>query len=383
MNQSMVLLPEKPMMARLNDDRVGFFGVQQTDYGLPVQRSEVRRYIARRRLEPGDPAAFARGELVDPVKPIVYYIDPATPTQWRSCIKQGVDDWQKAFEAAGFQERDLRAGRADTRAGSGILLEDARYSVVRYFASPIQNAYGPHVADPRSGEILESHIGWYHNDEPAAQLASDPDRGHQPRAWKTRFDDALMCQLIRFVSSHEVGHTLGLPHNMKASSSYLVDSPPLGQLYQENEHVALDHGLRPLQLRGPAGRYRRDIDARYRSLRYLRHQVGIPADSGRHHTRRGKADPRPVDPGARDRPDVPIRRPEWRGSKRTDGGPGRRRGQGQQLRDGQPEADHAPASHLDRRAGRRLQPVARAVRPGDRPVRPLCGTCDHDRWRCE
>ena len=153
MNQSMVLLPEKPMMARLNDDRVGFFGVQQTDYGLPVQRSEVRRYIARWRLEPGDPAAFARGELVDPVKPIVYYIDPATPTQWRSCIKQGVDDWQKAFEAAGFQERDLRAGRADTRAGSGILLEDARYSVVRYFASPIQNAYGPHVADPRSARF--------------------------------------------------------------------------------------------------------------------------------------------------------------------------------------------------------------------------------------
>ncbi len=225
MNQSMLMLPERPMMARLNDDRVGYFGVQQTDYGRPVQKSEVRRYISRWRLEPKDPAAFARGELVDPVKPIVYYIDPATPVQWRSCIKQGIDDWQVAFEAAGFRKAIIGKDPPTPQEDPEFSLEDARYSVVRYFASPIQNAYGPHVSDPRTGEILESHIGWYHN---VMSLLRNwfliQTAAVNPAARRSQFEDALMCQLIRFVSSHEVGHTLGLPHNMKASSSYPVDS---------------------------------------------------------------------------------------------------------------------------------------------------------------
>ena len=225
MNQSMVLLPERPMMPRLMDNRVGYFGVQQTDYGLPAQRSEVRRYISRWRLEPKDPAAFARGELVDPVKPIVYYIDPATPVQWRSCLKDGVNDWQKAFEAAGFRNAIFGRDAPTPAQDPEFSLDDARYSVIRYFASPIQNAYGPHVADPRSGEILESHIGWYHN---VMSLLRNwhliQTAAINPGARRTKFDEALMCQLIRFVSSHEVGHTLGLPHNMKASSSYPVDS---------------------------------------------------------------------------------------------------------------------------------------------------------------
>jgi hypothetical protein len=225
MNQSMVLLPERPMMPRLMDNRVGYFGVQQTDYGLPAQRSEVRRYISRWRLEPKDPAAFARGELVDPVKPIVYYIDPATPVQWRSCLKDGVNDWQKAFEAAGFRNAIVGRDAPTPAQDPEFSLDDARYSVIRYFASPIQNAYGPHVADPRSGEILESHIGWYHN---VMSLLRNwhliQTAAINPGARRTKFDEALMCQLIRFVSSHEVGHTLGLPHNMKASSSYPVDS---------------------------------------------------------------------------------------------------------------------------------------------------------------
>jgi hypothetical protein len=225
MNQSMVLLPERPMMPRLMDNRVGFFGVQQTDYGLPVQRSEVRRFISRWRLEPKDPAAFARGELVDPVKPIVYYIDPATPVQWRSCLKDGVNDWQKAFEAAGFRNAIFGRDAPTREQDPEFSLDDARYSVIRYFASPIQNAYGPHVSDPRSGEILESHIGWYHN---VMSLLRNwhlvQTAAINPGAQKIKFDDALMCRLIRFVSSHEVGHTLGLPHNMKASNSYPVDS---------------------------------------------------------------------------------------------------------------------------------------------------------------
>jgi len=225
MNQSMVLLPERQMMPRLMDNRVGYFGVQQTDYGLPVQRSEVRRFISRWRLEPKDPAAFARGELVDPVKPIVYYIDPATPVQWRTCLKDGVNDWQKAFEAAGFRNAIFGRDAPTREQDPEFSLDDARYSVIRYFASPIQNAYGPHVSDPRSGEILESHIGWYHN---VMSLLRNwhlvQTAAINPGAQKMKFDDALMCQLIRFVSSHEVGHTLGLPHNMKASSAYPVDS---------------------------------------------------------------------------------------------------------------------------------------------------------------
>ncbi len=225
MNQSMLLLPEKPMMARLYDGRVGYFGVQHTDYGRPVQRSEVRRLISRWRLEPKDPAAFARGELVDPVKPIVYYIDPATPVQWRACLKDGVNDWQKAFDAAGFRNAIFGRDAPTPQQDPEFSLDDARYSVIRYFASPIQNAYGPHVSDPRSGEILESHIGWYHN---VMSLLRNwhlvQTAAINPAAQRPRFEDAVMCQLIRFVSSHEVGHTLGLPHNMKSSSSYPVDS---------------------------------------------------------------------------------------------------------------------------------------------------------------
>lgn len=238
MNQSMVMLPERPMLARLNDARVGYFGVQQTDYGLPVQKSEVRRYISRWRLEPKDPAAFARGELVDPVKQIVYYIDPATPMQWRSCIKQGIDDWQAAFQAAGFRRAIVGKDAPTPQEDPEFSLEDARYSVVRYFASPIQNAYGPHVSDPRTGEILESHIGWYHN---VMSLLRNwfliQTAAVNPAARRPQFEEALMCQLIRFVSSHEVGHTLGLPHNMKASSSYPVDSLRAGD-FTKRMHTA-------------------------------------------------------------------------------------------------------------------------------------------------
>jgi hypothetical protein len=238
MNQSMVVLPERPMMARLNDDRVGYFGVQQTDYGRPAQKSEIRRYISRWRLEPKDPAAFARGELVDPVKQVVYYVDPATPVQWRSCIKQGIDDWQGAFEAAGFRRAIVGKDPPTAAEDPEFSLEDARYSVVRYFASPIQNAYGPHVSDPRTGEILESHIGWYHN---VMSLLRNwfliQTAAVNPAARRPQFEDALMCQLIRFVSSHEVGHTLGLPHNMKASSSYPVDSLRVGD-FTKRMHTA-------------------------------------------------------------------------------------------------------------------------------------------------
>ncbi len=225
MNHSMILLPEEPMQPRLFDQRVGFFAVSQTDYGTDAQEAENRTYVTRWRLEPSDPEAYARGEVVDPVEPIVYYIDPATPERWISYLKQGVEDWQPAFEAAGFSNAIIARDAPTPEEDPEFSPEDIRYSVIRYFASPIQNASGPHVNDPRSGEILESDINWYHNIMNLLRnwyfiqtAAANPD------ARGVEFDEHVMGELIRFVSAHEVGHTIGLRHNFYSSSSVPVDS---------------------------------------------------------------------------------------------------------------------------------------------------------------
>ncbi|MBK0380202.1 zinc-dependent metalloprotease [Mucilaginibacter sp. SD-g] len=225
LNTSMLLLPKTPMEPRLSDDRVGFFGQRQTDYGTDAQKAEVTSYIHRWRLEPKDVAAYERGELVEPKKQIVYYIDPATPKKWVPYLIAGINDWNKAFEAAGFKNAIVGKVAPTPEQDPEFSTEDARYSVLRYFASDVQNAYGPHISDPRSGEILESHVGWYHN---VMSLLRNwffiQTAAVNPSIRMAKFTDEQMGELIRFVSSHEIGHTLGLPHNFGSSYAYPVDS---------------------------------------------------------------------------------------------------------------------------------------------------------------
>lgn len=223
-NNSFVLLPAKPMRQRLFDSRIGYYSRSYTDYDLNPQRVESNNMTIRWRMEPKeeDMAKYMAGELVEPQKPIVFYIDPATPKKWVPFLMQGVNDWKVAFEKAGFKNA-IMAKEAPTD-DSTWSLEDARFSAIVYKPSPIENAYGPSVTDPRSGEIIESHIGWFHN---VTKLLRNwyfiQTAAVDPRARKMKFDDELMGQLIRFVSSHEVGHTLGLAHNFGSSSSVPVE----------------------------------------------------------------------------------------------------------------------------------------------------------------
>ena len=224
LNTSIVLLPEKPMEQRWFDPRVGYFAGGYSEFSDDQQGVESIRFIARYRLEarPEDVERQKRGELVEPVKPIVYYIDPATPKQWRKYLIEGVNDWNVAFEQAGW--KNAIHAEEWPEDDPTMSLEDARFSVIRYLASPIANAYGPNIHDPRSGEIIESHVGWYHNVMTLVHDWYQVQAGAvDPRARKIKFDEELMGDLIRFVSSHEVGHTLGLRHNMGSSSQTPVE----------------------------------------------------------------------------------------------------------------------------------------------------------------
>jgi hypothetical protein len=225
MFQSMVLLPLDPMMPRLADRRVGYFTVERVNFGLDEQGAMSERFIRRWRLEPSDPEAYARGELVEPVKPIVYYIDPATPERWRPAVRQGVLNWQSVFEKAGFRNAILAMDPPSPEEDPDWSPEDVRYSVVRWAASMTRNAQGPSTSDPRTGEIIESDIVWYHNHMRSYRNwlmvqtgAANPDARALPIA------EGLMSKAMEQVITHEVGHALGLPHNMIASSAFPTDS---------------------------------------------------------------------------------------------------------------------------------------------------------------
>ena len=237
LNSSLVLLPKEPMKPRLFDPRVAYFAVRYTDFDSNSQGIDYKSKITRWRLEPkeGELQKYVNGELVEPKKPIVFYIDPATPKKWVPYLIQGVNDWQKAFEKAGFKNAIIGM---EAPKDSTWSLEDARHSAIVYKPSDIPNASGPHVHDPRSGEIIETHINWYHNVMLLLRNWYMIQAGNvDKRAQKLKFDDELMGELIRFVSSHEVGHTLGLRHNFGSSATVPVENLRNKEWVEANGHT--------------------------------------------------------------------------------------------------------------------------------------------------
>jgi hypothetical protein len=223
MHWSMLLLPDEPMRPRLYDKRVGWITSRYTDYGRPEHRAEERRFLHRFRLEPRDTAAFRRGDLVEPVEPIVYWIDPATPEWLKPWVKQGVDAWNVAFEDAGF--RNAIRGEFAPADDEDWSLIDARHSVIYWRPSPVANATGGQTVDPRSGQILKGEVNMYHNVQNLlrnwyfTQVSPVDERARQ-----LPLPDSLMGRMVEYVVTHEVGHSIGFPHNMKASAMYPVDS---------------------------------------------------------------------------------------------------------------------------------------------------------------
>ena len=225
LNSSVILLPREPMRGRPADTRMGFFADRYVDFDANPDGVREGGNIWRWRLEPKaeDMDRYMRGELVEPAHPIVIYIDPLTPKKWVPYLIEGINDWQTAFEKAGFKNAII--GKEAPVGDSTWSMEDARHSVLVYKPSNIENANGPSVRDPRSGEILETHINWFHNVmELLYKWYFVQEAANDPRARKPAFDDTLMGNLVRFVSSHEVGHTLGLMHNFGASSTVPVEN---------------------------------------------------------------------------------------------------------------------------------------------------------------
>ena len=234
LNHSIIALPEKPMKSRTVDHRVGWFSLEQYNYSSEALKSDNYRIASRWKLEPKDKEAYARGELVEPIQPIVFYLDPATPIKWRPYFKKGIEDWKGPFEKAGFKNAIVAKDPPTKEEDPDFSPEDVRYSVVRYVASTTRNATGPSVKDPRSGEIIESDVIWYHNHLRSYRnryLLETGAANEKARTLNTPEEE--IGEMMRRVIAHEVGHALGLPHNMKASSAYPVDSLRSGSFTQK------------------------------------------------------------------------------------------------------------------------------------------------------
>jgi hypothetical protein len=278
LNHSIIALPENPMATREIDHRVGWFSLEQYNYSSDALKSDNYRIAARWKLEPKDKEAYFSGELSEPVKPIVFYLDPATPLKWRPYFKKGIEDWNGPFEKAGFKNAIIAKDPPTKEEDPDFSPEDVRYSVVRYVASTTRNATGPSVKDPRSGEIIESDVIWYHNHLRSYRnryLLETGAANEKARTLNTPEEE--IGEMMRRVIAHEVGHALGLPHNMKASSAYPVDSLRSGTFtqkmgiaatimdYARYNYVAQpgDKGIRFVRQMGPYDDYAIEWGYRY------------------------------------------------------------------------------------------------------------------------